>query len=189
MNRQSRRMIPVLVSAVFVVSALAAGCGGGVKAFVKSVDEEESLVFGYLDMSDAPSRFDWIVMKRMQPPGDKPYYNFAIDGGLFFRTHTPPGTYKFDNFGGYSFLRQATITYGFPQQGRGEMDRVIPKTGIYFVGAYKYRKVKTGLLGPDKFQIVPVASPTEIELLTELLGKARHPTWQAAIRNRIKEVK
>lgn len=180
--------------AILFLAALGTGCsiqlgGSDVKAFTKSVQEEESLVFGHLDMTDAPSRFDWIVVKRLKPLTDKPYYNFAIDGGLFFRTHTPPGTYKFDNFGGYSFMRQANITYGFPQQGKGEMDRVIPKTGIYFVGAYKYVKIKTGVFERDKFQIVRSDTPTEKELLRKLLDKAEHSSWKAALNKRIAEIK
>ncbi|MFO7594515.1 MAG: hypothetical protein R6X15_10800, partial [Pseudomonadota bacterium] len=68
----------------------------------KPVSEETSLVFGHLDMKDAPSRLDWIAMKMLQPVTDRPYVRFWVVDGTFFAGHVPLGTYKFDSFGGGS---------------------------------------------------------------------------------------
>lgn len=177
------RVTPVLV----VVAALMLSACGGTRPFKKSIQQEESLVFGYIDMDEAPCSLDWVDMKRLQPKTDKPYYGFAVKDGMFYRTYTPPGVYKFDAFGGSSFIRNANYTFKFPQ-GKGEMDREIKKTGIYYVGSYKYVKVKTGFFQPGKFDYERVQRPTEKELLERLLLIADHPEWRGAIRQRIKEL-
>src|SRR4051794_1136326 len=104
---EKRARTTLIFSGILLFTLTLGGCAGGVKAFVKSVEEEESLVFGHLDMDDAPTSLDWVSMKRMRPVSEKAYYSFAVDGGMFYRTHTPPGTYKFESFGGSSVLRNA----------------------------------------------------------------------------------
>ena len=182
-----KKLFPNYV-AIITVALLVSGCGGS-RAFVKSVEEEESLVFGHFDMSDGPGSFNSAVMKRVKPATDKPYYGFGIDGDMFFRTAVPPGSYKFTSFGSFKSFGNTQYTFSMPPQGRGEMDPIIDKTGIYYVGSYKYKKVKTGFFEQDKFDVEKVSKPTERELLVKLLEKAKHPTWQAAIQKRINELK
>lgn len=180
--------IPFRLTLLLVVaSSLMLSACGGVKPFKNPIQQEESLVFGYIDMDDAPCLLDWVDMKRLQPKTDKPYYNFAVKDGMFYRTYTPPGVYKFDAFGGASFIRNANFTFKFPQ-GKGEMDREIKKTGIYYVGSYKYVKVKTRFFEPGKFDYERIQKPSEKELLERLLLIAEHEEWKDAIRKRIKEL-
>ncbi|HLQ25870.1 MAG TPA: hypothetical protein VK138_08285 [Acidiferrobacterales bacterium] len=173
---------------IITFALLMAGCGGNT-AFRKSVAEEQSLVFGYIDMSDAPGSLFGATMKRVKPVTDKPYYGFGIDGGMFFRTEVPPGSYKFTSFSNFKSFGNTQYMFNLPSQGRSEMDPIIDKTGIYYVGSYKYKKVKTGFFEQGKFDIEKINKPTERELLTQLLERAKHPTWQAAIKKRINELK
>jgi hypothetical protein len=69
------------------------------------------------------------------------------------------------------------------------MDRVISGTGLYYVGSYKFKKMKAGFFEQGKFDLERVNKPSEKELLTKLLEKAEHPTWKAAIQKRIGELK
>jgi hypothetical protein len=186
--RKRARITPIFAG-LLVFALTLSGCGGGVKAFVKSVEEEESLVFGHLDMDEAPTNLDWVSMKRLRPVSKTPYYSFGIDGSMFYRTHTPPGTYKFESFGGSSVLRNADYKFKFPDQGKGEMDRVISSTGLYYVGSYKFKRVKTGFFEQGKFSLEKVDKPSEKELLMKLLEKAQHPSWKAVIQKRIGELR
>jgi len=161
------------------------------KGYLKEKPEEPnlSIVYGYIDMDEAPIKLKWISMKRVKPRTSKPYYNFWTTKGLFYRASVPQGAYKFDSFGGFSGWKNTDYTFEFPKQGRGELDPTIKKQGIYFVGAYKYKKIKTGLLRASKYDLVKVASPTEKELLLQLSEYARHPEWKGLIDRRLKELK
>lgn len=160
------------------------------KGYLKEKPEEPnlSIVFGYLDMDDAPTKLKWISMKRVRPRTPKPYYNFWVKKGFFYRASVPLGSYHFDSFGGYSGMRNTDFSFEFPKQGRGEIDPVIKKQGVYFVGSYKYKKIKTGIFKPKQFDIEKINSPNEKELLTQLLEYAKHPEWVRLIQNRLKEL-
>lgn len=186
MVSQKRVLLPVLI----VLLALATPTHAK-KGYLKEEPEQPdlSIVFGYFDMEDAPVNVKWVQMKRLRPKTDKPYYGFWVDKGLFYRASVPPGTYKFTSFGGHSNLKNASYTFDFPDQGRGDMDRVIKKQGVYFVGAYRYNKIKkTGMFRPGKFDLEPANSPTERELLLKLLEYAKHPAWKRLIDQRLKEL-
>ncbi len=183
-------MKKIFSSWVLIVASalLVAGCGG-TRPFVKSVDEEQSLVFGYIDFSDGPGTLNSVVMKRIKPLSDKPYYYLALDDGMFYGTWMSPGSYKLVSFGSFRSFGNTQYTFNMPSQGRGETDPVISKNGIYYMGSYKYKKVKTGFFEEGKFDIERINKPTEKELLVKLLKKAKHPTWQAAIQKRIDALK
>lgn len=151
--------------------------------------EQPSLVFGHIDMSDAPTDLGWVSMKRMRPLTETPYYGFWVVDGTFFVSNTPPGTYKFVNFGGHSGWKNMNATYSFPGQGKGELDREIQRQGLYYVGSWKYKKIKTGIFQADKFDLVRVNTPTERELLERILPYAKHDFWKKAIERRVRELK
>lgn len=160
------------------------------KGYLKEKPEQPnlSIIFGYIDMNDAPTKLKWVSMKRVRPRTPKPYYNFWVDKGFFYRASVPLGSYKFDSFGGFSGWKNTDYTFNFPSQGRGEMDPIIEKQGIYYVGSYKYKKIKTGLFRPNKFDLIKVEQPSEKELLTQLLKYAKHSEWKRLITNRLKEI-
>lgn len=144
-------------------------------------DPGNSIVYGYIDMSDAPTSLQRISMKQLQPVSDKPYFGFFVDDGMFYRPNVPKGTYKFWEFGGFSTLRNADYTFTFPSQGKGAMDRKISKTGVYFAGCYKYKKVKTGFFSQGKFDMEPIGGNCELEMLARLEKWAKDPQWQRLI--------
>ena len=160
------------------------------KGYLKEKPEEPnlSIIFGYIDMDKAPTKLKRVSMKRVRPRTPKPYYGFWIKKGLFYRASVPVGSYKFESFGGFSGLRNADYTFRFPSQGKGEMDPVVNKQGVYFVGSYKYKKIKTGIFKPNKFDLIKIDGPTEKELLVRLLKYAKHPEWKRLINNRLKEL-
>jgi len=144
-----------------------------------------SLVFGYMDMSEAPVGLGWIIMHQLQPESKEPYYFFPISDGMFYCDLVEPGIHKFEEFGGYGYRTE--YTFNFPQ-GKNELDPVIERPGIYFVGSYKYKKVETGFFEQGKFSIAKTDWPTEKELLERLLEFAGDTIWKKRIMDRMAEI-
>ncbi len=183
----------VLSVALLGLGACATTTGGPLETSL----DNDSFVFGYLDMSEAKGHFDWVQMQQLQPPTDKPYYNFYVEKGLFWHPRVQPGTFKFIKFGGTSGVDAGPIRlfagtryeYAFPRQGKGEMDPVVGKPGLYYVGSYKVVVQKGGLFKPGEFDIVAAGGPGEKELLQQLLTKAEDGQWRGRIEKRLGELK
>ncbi len=171
-----------------------------------SVDNpKNSLVFGYIDMSDAPTKLKGAWLRQVAPPTDSPYWSMGIEKGLFYNTFIRPGTYQLSSFAGSSYAK-GSYEYNFPRQGRNQTAVKIKKPGIYYLGSYKYVKVrKGGMFKQAKFSIERVDEPTEAELLRRILEdtmkvkkaknykgprkiKIEDTRWAAAIRARLKEL-
>ncbi|MGH8697837.1 MAG: hypothetical protein ACREVS_15235, partial [Burkholderiales bacterium] len=80
----SIRRLLVIVGLAFVVG----GCASSGPP-VDPKDESRSIVFGYFDMTEAPSSVEWVSIKQY---GDKPvWYDLAVRDGLFFHVAIQPG--------------------------------------------------------------------------------------------------
>lgn len=131
-------------------------------------DESLSMVFGYVDMADAPSKIQWVSLKRY---GEKEpvWYDMAARDGLIFHIGIAPGSYQVEKFGGMTFLTRQRYEYRFGTRGRNDTAVRIQKAGIYFLGAYKYVNHSGGLFRADKFEMQPLKTPSEKELLQRLI--------------------
>lgn len=149
-------------------------------------DPGNSLVFAYVDMGDAPTELESASLK---PQGEEGYWTMGVDDGLMSQEYLPPGAYQLASLSGSSFLH-GEVTYSFPAYGRNEASVVIKKPGIYFLGSFKYKEVKTGMFEQGKFDIERVNSPTELELLNRMLKQdwVKGTQWEARIRARIGEL-
>ncbi len=184
-------MIRKLGIALLAAAAAAlAGCAGG--GHGRDInDPANSLVFGFVDMSEAPTKVSGAQIMQVAPPTDKPYWGTDVKEGLFYTYYLPPGSYKLATLHGSSLLR-GEYRYSFPRQGGGDTAVRIEKPGIYFLGAYKYKDVKTGMFQQAKFDIQRVPTPTEAELLQRLLdtdAELRGSVWADKIRSRIARLK
>jgi hypothetical protein len=176
----------LLLGAIVIVLALG-GCAS--LDMVEPENDQVSLVVGYMDMSDAPATLDWISAKKMSPRTEKPFYNFAVDKGLFWHGHADFGVYKFDSFGGNGGLLSNTrYTFQFPSQGKGDLDFELKVPGVYYIGAFKYVPEKTGLFEPGKFNIVRVSKLTEQEALSRMLKYAGSTKWRDRIMERLNQI-
>jgi hypothetical protein len=61
--------------------------------------------------------------------------------------------------------------YNYGTRGRNETAIRVTKPGLHFMGAYHCVAHDGGLFAPDKFEMQPVASPTERELLSRILAE------------------
>jgi hypothetical protein len=144
-----------------------AGCA--TSAPVDPKDPRLSLVYGYIDMADAPSSLGWVRIKLYD--GNNQGYSAAVRKGLFFHVGVEPGPYQVERFGRHpSFFSNTEYSYDFGTRGRNETAIRIDKPGVYFMGAYKYVDIPTGWLEQDKFRMERTQTPSERELLTKLLA-------------------
>lgn len=146
-----------------------AGCASAPPVDPK--DESVSIVFGYFDMADAPSKLEWVSLKRYGEK-DPVWYDMAARDGLVFHVGIRSGSYqveKFGGMGGIPFLTRQRHEYRFGTRGRNDTAVRIQKAGIYFLGAYKYVDRPGGLFRADKFEMEPIKTPSEKELLRRLI--------------------
>ncbi len=153
-------------------------------------DPTNSLVFGYIDMDDAPTQVNSAWMVQVAPPSDTPYWGLGVSKGLFYNSYLPLGSYQLSKFGGSGFFA-GQHEYAFPKQGNKTSLR-ITKPGIYFIGAYKYKQVKTSMFSQAKFAIEKINKPTEAELLKRILDESsdiKDSAWGHKIRARLAQLK
>ena len=171
-----------------LLMTLLTGCaslGGG-----RSIDDPtSSLVFGYIDMEDAPTSMDYAQLQQVAPKTDAGFWTMGTDDGIMYNQYVPPGAFKVAHFGGSSFF-SGEHQYSFPAYGRNATAVTIEEPGIYFVGAYAYQEVETGFFEAGKFSIEPIESPSEKSLLQALLAMdwVKGTQWQARIQNRLAEL-
>lgn len=153
-------------------------------------DPTNSLVFGFIDMGDAPTKINGATIMQVSPPTDAPYWGMSVRNGLLYNYHLPPGSYQLSSIRGSSFWR-GDYRYNFPRQGNEQAVR-ISKPGIYFLGSYRYKGVKTGFFEGGKFDVERASSPTEAELLRRILDEdsaVKGSVWEAKIRQRLSQLK
>lgn len=166
---------------------LAAGCASGPTRDIN--DPTNSLVFGYIDMADAPTKVSYAWIQQVAPPTDAPYWQMGVQDGVFYSSYLPAGSYQLSAVGGSSFMR-GEYRYNFGRQGN-ETQLRITKPGIYFLGSFKYRAVKTGIFQAGKFAIEKTKQPSEAELLKKLLdndSELRKSAWGEKIRARLAQL-
>jgi hypothetical protein len=129
-------------------------------------------------------------IQQVAPPTQEPYWSLSVRKGLFYTAYLPPGSYQLSKFGGSAFFTGEHV-YGFPRQGNQTALR-IEKPGIYFLGSYKYRDVKTGMFEQGKFSIDATNKPTEADLLRRILEEGsgiKDSAWRDRIQARLAKLK
>ena len=161
-----------LITFFFLLPALllSSGCASSPDP-VDPKDKNRSVVFGFFDMSDAPSwgGIDWVSVKRYKPK--KGYFAAEVKDGLFYHIGVTNGSFQVDEFGRNTrFYSNARYTYNFGGKGRNQTARKIKKPGAYFMGSYKYKNIDSGSIWkPDNFQMIKSKGPSEKVLLKKLL--------------------
>lgn len=176
----------VLILLVLLAVAFLPGCA----AHMHNPDESNaSLVYGVIDMDEAPSGLDYASLRQYKPKpvDDKAYWNATGVDGAFWYDQLVPGSYQLVSFGGSSWWKKTRYNYNMPNFEKNGTALVFKKPGLYFLGAYKYRD--TGSFFNPKFDIEKVNSPTEKELLVRLLPYSTGTQWEALIKKRIGELK
>ena len=156
-----RRIVALLGFLILLV----AGCATSPPVDPK--DPRLSLVYGYIDMADAPSSLGWVRIKLYD--GKNQGYSAAVKKGLFFHVGVEPGPYQVERFGRHTtFFSNTEYSYDFGTRGRNETAVRIDKPGVYYMGAYKYVGIHTGWFEQGKFKMERTQTPSERELLARL---------------------
>lgn len=171
---------------VLLAAALLQGCAAHMH---NPEDSNASLIYGAIDMDEAPSRLDYATLRQYKPiPVDgKAYWHTGSVDGVFWHDQIPPGSYQMVSFSGSSSWKNTNYTYNMPNFEKNSTALVIKKPGLYFLGSYKYRD--TGSFFNPKFDIETAGSPTEKESLVKLLPLSSGTQWEALIKKRIGELK
>jgi hypothetical protein len=132
-------------------------------------DTRMSLLCGYIDSSDAPSKIEWVEIKQYgdRDQGQQGYYLVEYDRktGVFFHVGIESGNHQVHKFGG------GNTQYDWSSHGRNETALRIAQPGAYFVGAYKYIHHDQGWFKDDKFEMRLLRSPSEAEVLAIVLRR------------------
>ena len=126
-------------------------------------DPSRSLVYGYIDMKEAPSKLESVLIKQYLP---KPQYLWGcivLDESIFFSLDIQKGSYQVEKFGG-SRLFKGRYLYRFGR-GKNQTALRIKKPGMYFLGAYKFIPAKDDW----KFTMKAIKSPSEKVILKRIL--------------------
>jgi len=162
----------------------AAGCAAVLPQRVeRPADDDSSFVFFYFDTSDCPSAVRSATLRQVAPPTDKPFVVMRVDGTVFYREGVRNGAYALTSFssagvGGWVF--GTPTVYGVPRQG-SPVRFVIERPGVYFGGAFAYRKAGGGFLAPQEFELVPLEQVTEKETLQRILPHVRGTPWETRV--------
>lgn len=133
-------------------------------------DPTRSVVYGYIDMEDAPSSVEWVFI--MDYNSDEEGYRTAVEDGIFYHVGIARGPHQVDTFGRYqTWWSNTSYTYEFGSGGRNETAVRIERPGAYFMGAYKYVSVDTGWFEQGKFEMKKINRPSEREILATVLER------------------
>jgi hypothetical protein len=143
------------------------------------------LIYGSLDMSDAPTKLQWFSLKRVEIGKAPTYWGMAVAKNRYFvHDGIELGSYQLDSFGGHSGWKDTDYTFHFPGQGGGFK---IEKPTTYFLGSWKY--VKAGSFFNAKFDIQPLDKPTEAEVLREIVKiTSNSPVAHTKLQKRLAEL-
>ena len=147
--------------------ALLAGCATQ-PDWIKPDDHQVSLVFGYFDLHDAPTKLDDVSLKKYD--GSPLYFDCGVKDGLFWHIGLPLGSYQVETFSGSGGLFTNPHRYDYGTRGRNETAVRIRTPDIYFLGAYRFVPVKHGMFEQDEFQMQSIDTPSEKELLQRLIA-------------------
>lgn len=140
---------------------------------------DRSLGYGWLDIKDVDAnRLHSVDIYQFRPQTSKPYYPAQLikfkDGFLYYSMVLPNGSHKTLSASGQSCLgiicSNTIYTYAFGKQGDEVGAVIIQSPGIYSLGAYKLKKMKTGFFEQGKFDAEPAKNaPSKREMLEEIL--------------------
>jgi hypothetical protein len=165
---------------VLVLSVLLlAGCASGTRI---TDFTDRSLGYGWLDIKEVDAnRLHSVSIYQFRPQTAEPYYTTAVKefkkGYLYYSMALPNGSHKTESASGQRCLgilcSNTTYNYSFGKQGSDVGAVIIKNPGVYHMGSYKLKEVKTGFFEQGQFEALPAANaPSRREMLEEILKDA-----------------
>lgn len=161
-----------LLGWVLLLSACATGTQ--IKDF-----SDRSVGYGWLDIAEVDAnRLSSVDIYQFRPRISEPYYPARVvkfkEGYLYYSAALPVGAHKTVSAAGQSCIgflcSNTTYRYAFGKQGDEVGAVVISAPGVYSLGSYKLKPVKTGFFEQGKFDVEPARNaPSKREMLEEIL--------------------
>ncbi len=147
--------------------------------------DAQSLVYGYLDMSDAPTPLGWMEFRQLAPASDAAFYQMRVHDGVFYMEKFPPGVFVLGEFGGERYGRP--LAYALPRSSPS-VRITIRQPGLHFVGAFKFRRAAGAAADAgagQRFLLDAIPALRERDVLARILPFARGTPWEARIQARL----
>jgi len=172
MNRQKRTRL-ALIMLLLAVSFGTTSCSllFGKKG-VDPTRTDVAMIYGYIDMDDAPGPVDWV---RLMRAGASPlYYTAGAKDGYFWHVGVDTGPYQIYNFGTNESTFQRARIYNFGSTRKNRSATRAEEPGLHFMGSYKYvTRQKSGLFKQGKFSIEKNDEVSEKQVLEQILKKLK----------------
>ena len=159
---------------------LLAGCASGTRITDFS---DRSVGYGWLNIKDVDAnRLHDVTVYQFRPHTTEPYYPTAVKefkgGYLYWTMALPNGAHKTLSASGQRCLgflcSNTSYKYSFGKQGDDVGAVTIKQPGVYHLGSYNLKDVKTGFFEAGKFEAVPATNaPSRREMLEEILKDAQ----------------
>ena len=176
----------LLCSAVLLIG----GCASGTKI---TDFTDRSVGYGWLNIKDVDAnRLHDVSIYQYLPRTAEPYYGTSLkefkNGYLYYTFGLPVGSHKTHSAAGQRCLGilcgNTVYKYSFGKQGDEVGTVVIKSPGVYHMGSYNLKEVKTGFFEAGKFEAIPATNgPSKKEMLEEILKDTQD---NAVIADRIK---
>lgn len=167
MKRLVATLVPLLLTGCMFVSVSK-----------QQPQQDGALVFGYLDMSKAPSDLKYFSVRQLKPANRSGVvWTFGVYKNVFYHLGLPAGSYEFDEFGGVHGMNMGcfylgTFLLNTPEPYRYKFGEdtgrfSAEERGVRFVGTHKYLKAGNFLF--EKFDIKKLPYPDGQGVLERLL--------------------
>ena len=192
------------IGLLVLIAGLLAGCAYGFSDH-KTLDprpdqprsQQMSFVFGYIDMQDADPSLDWVTFQQLAPVAKAPDIPARAQDNIFYLENVSPGSYQVYDFGGRGggFLAKGKLYYSYPvsfpvSRQSGHLRAKVEKPGIYFLGSYKYISISGNRLTTNYvYDLEPLKTPTEREVLERLLPSVKGTQWEARLAEHLRKLK
>ncbi|WP_019143033.1 hypothetical protein [Noviherbaspirillum massiliense] len=160
---------------------------------------DRSVGYGWLNIDDVDaSRLHAVYIYQFRPLTKEPYYLSSVrkfkDGYLYYTETLPVGSFKTESASGQRclliFCGNTIYTYSFGKQGDDVGAVVIKTPGVYHMGSYDLKHVKTGWFEQGKFGVVPAANaPSKREMLEEILKDVEEPVIIERLKRELAQVR
>ncbi len=165
---------------LLLAAAMLAGCG----TTTRITDfTDRSVGYGWLNIKDVEAnRLHDVSIYQFRPHTAEPYYPAAVKefkgGYLYWTMVLPQGAHKTISASGQRCLgflcSNTSYQYSFGKQGDEVGAVTIRSPGVYYLGSYDLKDVKTGMFEAAKFEAVPATqAPSRREMLEEILKAAQ----------------
>lgn len=185
------------VLVVTMVVFLLAGCALAHPQVERAKGPKGGLIFGYVDLKPVHQYIGQATLLEDKRGGIayRTSYMYHDHDGLIYAYNLAPDKYSVMTFQGDSpgWHFDSTGIYDY-QFINSKKDLVDIKPGqMVFVGAYRVKvtssKLRLFLMNSGNYDLVPVKSPTELQLLERMHAEMSDPYWKGRIEQEIHYLK